>query len=496
MGARWYNPGDGDFTSADTVSVSPDPDPAAGNPFAYAADEPLDLVDPTGHYIVPPGGPDGAGTSERIGNGVTSPNNWIADVATARVVEHAVITAPNAAAKAAAAHAAVARVEAEQATARKAAVAAAARAKAAARAAAAAKAARAAAVKKTAEQVAARKAAAQRAAAARAPASAPGCSPRMLNYGACPSESGAAGTTAAQVKQSFVGAAWIIGSLIPIPGLEELSASEAAADIAAASDAAEAAEAEKAATSADDSVTQDDPPCPGGSSFTLGTLVLLASGKAVPINSLKPGDKVVASDTRTGKNQPETVTAVLVHHDTDLYNLTVKTSHGTQVIHTTSNHLFWDPYLDHGWIPAKQLKPGMHLKTPDGQPAVVVGGSVPAVHDGWMWDLTVPGNNDHDFYVVALPGSGGKADARYPLTDDAVVLVHNATPEQKCTLTLGPGPYAKSGVALVDGNIDGPGVRELINESGEANGCHSCERLLLGWGRALGCRIISPPLDC
>jgi hypothetical protein len=128
MGARWYNPGDGDFTSADTVSVSPDPDSAAGNPFAYAADEPLDLVDPTGHYIVPPGGPDGAGTSERAGNGVTSPNNWIADVATARVVEHAVITAPNNAAKAAAAHAALARVERQQATAHKAAVATAARA--------------------------------------------------------------------------------------------------------------------------------------------------------------------------------------------------------------------------------------------------------------------------------------------------------------------------------------------------------------------------------
>ena len=41
----------------------------------------------------------------------------------------------------------------------------------------------------------------------------------------------------------------------------------------------------------------------------------------------------------------------------------------------------------------------MHLKTPDGQTAVVVGGSVPAVHDGWMWDLTVPGDDDHDFYV-------------------------------------------------------------------------------------------------
>jgi hypothetical protein len=77
---------------------------------------------------------------------------------------------------------------------------------------------------------------------------------------------------------------------------------------------------------------------------------------------------------------------------------------------TTSSRLFWNPYLHYGWIPAKHLEPGMHLKTPDGQSAVVVGGSVPAVHDGWMWDLTVPGNNDHDFYVAA---------------GDTAVLVHN-----------------------------------------------------------------------
>ena len=56
----------------------------------------------------------------------------------------------------------------------------------------------------------------------------------------------------------------------------------------------------------------------------------------------------------------------------------------------------------------------MHLKTSDGQTAVVVGGSVPAVHDGWMWDLTVPGNNDHDFYVIA---------------SDVGILVHNCGSE-------------------------------------------------------------------
>jgi hypothetical protein len=43
-----------------------------------------------------------------------------------------------------------------------------------------------------------------------------------------------------------------------------------------------------------------------------------------------------------GKDQAETVTAVFVHHDTDLHNLTVKTLHGTEVMHTTSNRLFWD----------------------------------------------------------------------------------------------------------------------------------------------------------
>ena len=64
---------------------------------------------------------------------------------------------------------------------------------------------------------------------------------------------------------------------------------------------------------------------PGGESFTAGTKVLLASGAAVAISHLKPGEKVLATNTKTGKTSAETVTAVLVHHDTDLYDLTVRT---------------------------------------------------------------------------------------------------------------------------------------------------------------------------
>jgi RHS repeat-associated protein len=156
-------------------------------------------------------------------------------------------------------------------------------------------------------------------------------------------------------------------------------------------------------------------------SFAPSTEVLLASGKAVPISSLKPGDKVLATNTSTGKTSPETITAVEVNHDTDLYDLRVKTSHGIQVIHATSSHLFWDP-VAHAWVKAASLKPGESLKTADGGTITADSSTIPANHDGWMWDLTIPGNNDHDFYVLA----GG-----------ITVLVHNAA----CRTSVGNGLY-------------------------------------------------------
>jgi len=202
----------------------------------------------------------------------------------------------------------------------------------------------------------------------------------------------------------------------------------------------------------------------GGMSFTAGTKVLLANGKTKAISHLHKGEEVLATDTRTGKTSLETITAVEVNHDTDLYDLRVKTSHGTETIHSTTNHLFWDPYPHYGWIPAKHLKPGMHLKTPDGQSAVVVGGSVPAVHDGWMWDLTVPGNDDHDFYVTA----GATA-----------VLVHNI--DEQCTLfddgpyrapvraTLKIGDDSFSGTSLARGNPPIKGTFSFFVEHAEGD---------------------------
>jgi len=137
----------------------------------------------------------------------------------------------------------------------------------------------------------------------------------------------------------------------------------------------------------------------GGESFSQSTNVLLASGVGIAISALHVGDKVLATNTKTGKTQAEMVAAVLVHHDTDRYNLAV-TEHGkTSVIHTTANHLFWVPYLDK-WVHTNKLLKNERLKAPNGATVTVAGGTVPKQRDGWMWDLTVPGNNDHDFYVA------------------------------------------------------------------------------------------------
>jgi RHS repeat-associated protein len=105
MGARWYNPAAGDFTSADTVRVSPVPVPAAASPFGYAADEPLDLTDPTGHYVDPGGSArDNPGYTDQVTYSLAyTAQVWrvgpvraakAATAATARV--HAVVKATNA----------------------------------------------------------------------------------------------------------------------------------------------------------------------------------------------------------------------------------------------------------------------------------------------------------------------------------------------------------------------------------------------------------------
>ena len=53
----------------------------------------------------------------------------------------------------------------------------------------------------------------------------------LCKYGACPSERGAAGTTPQEVRQSALGALWVLGAL-PIGDLLDLAIGSTADDVA------------------------------------------------------------------------------------------------------------------------------------------------------------------------------------------------------------------------------------------------------------------------
>jgi hypothetical protein len=179
---------------------------------------------------------------------------------------------------------------------------------------------------------------------------------------------------------------------------------------------------------------------------------LTASGKAVPIASLKVGDKVQAFDTATGKKTVETVDAVLVNHDTDLYDLTVHTPHGQYTIHTTSNHPIWSP-TTHTWINAGELTVGEPLLTADATAATAAGGTTPSDAQGWMWDLTV--HSDHDFYIVAdgtpiLVHNDGSGDSSSDGNDSTVGTIFRDGPYRFQIYANDHGP--------AHGHLIGPGI--------------------------------------
>ncbi|MFY9888589.1 MAG: hypothetical protein WAK71_09795 [Streptosporangiaceae bacterium] len=80
----------------------------------------------------------------------------------------------------------------------------------------------------------------------------------------------------------------------------------------------------------------------------------------------------MATNTKTGKTQAETVKAVIVEHDNDLYDLTVKVRGRTAVIQTTARHRFWDQ-TTRRWTYADALAAGDLLHT-DGRAKVSVAG--------------------------------------------------------------------------------------------------------------------------
>jgi RHS repeat-associated protein len=206
----------------------------------------------------------------------------------------------------------------------------------------------------------------------------------------------------------------------------------------------------------------------GCNSFTPQTLVLMADGTKKPISRIKPGEKVVATDPRTGRTRVETVTGTIIGSGKKkLVELSLKVhtekpeagSERTIVVNritATEGHPFWVPGLRQ-WVTAGKLKKGQRLQTLAGDRIEIT----EATHRKsrlTVHNLTV--NDVHTYYVMA---------------GISPVLVHNAgdrsDPEQVCPI----GPYAQESIpATSKSQKFTPEERRQINQLGEKFGCHTC----------------------
>lgn len=143
--------------------------------------------------------------------------------------------------------------------------------------------------------------------------------------------------------------------------------------------------------------------CSIGNSFTPGTKVLMADGSAKPIEDVKAGDKVKATDPRTGGTRVETVTAEIKGEGLKhLVKVTIDTDgdHGSQTseVTATDGHPFWVPELGK-WIDATDLQSGQWLQTGTGTQVQITAVERWTSSGATVHNLTV--GNTHTYYVVA-----------------------------------------------------------------------------------------------
>lgn len=151
--------------------------------------------------------------------------------------------------------------------------------------------------------------------------------------------------------------------------------------------------------------------CATPHSFPPGTEVLLADGTTKPIEDVELGDAITVTDPLTGETTTRKVVATIVTADDKRFvDLTVRSADGdSSELISTVTHPFWVESSD-SWVDAGNLKPGMTLRTTNGDTAEVE--SVRSFDKRQRtYDLTVEGI--HTYYVLA---------------GDISVLVHNSGP--------------------------------------------------------------------
>jgi hypothetical protein len=126
----------------------------------------------------------------------------------------------------------------------------------------------------------------------------------------------------------------------------------------------------------------------GGASLAYGTLITIANGSRVPVQSLKVGDQMLGYDPTTGQYQISTVTSVVIKQATNM--LIINTGTGTPLrVDASLTEVLWTKLPDGStlWLPAPQLKVGDDLWTQNGWVAITSINFAPAGNHT-MWDIT------------------------------------------------------------------------------------------------------------
>ncbi|MFG2013768.1 RHS repeat-associated core domain-containing protein [Actinomadura geliboluensis] len=162
--------------------------------------------------------------------------------------------------------------------------------------------------------------------------------------------------------------------------------------------------------------------CKGGNSFMPGTDVLMADGSRKKIEDIGVGDKVIATDPKTGKTTAEPVIATITGEgNKKLVQITVDTrvpalawlagkqpnrsvspfqsperSKSGMVI-ATNSHPFWVAGDINAWVKAADLKPGMWLRTSAGTYVQITATKHWISHNQRVYNLTI--QDLHTYYV-------------------------------------------------------------------------------------------------
>ncbi|MFJ1841402.1 polymorphic toxin-type HINT domain-containing protein [Streptomyces sp. NPDC088146] len=132
--------------------------------------------------------------------------------------------------------------------------------------------------------------------------------------------------------------------------------------------------------------------------FLAGTQVLMPDGKHKSIESIRVGDKVIATDPVTGETGARKVTRLITTDgDKNFNELTIETPDGNKKLTATHEHPFWS-LSEHRWVAAGQLRPGMTLRSDGGKP-LLIKANRPFIKHVRTYNLTVDGL--HTYYVLA-----------------------------------------------------------------------------------------------